>query len=610
MMKNLSLICTGLLLLLSACKKNTNEPDTPDGDGTVTEVFASPLFNDAANFIPSFSGNYALIRTNSENKQFQYTNDAGATWQELKSVKEILAVNDKGYYLFEPPTGPSYFSKLGAADAGFSYNQTAGEFILGKDDYVYDVDPSRNINKVTLINTINGQSTVVNNQADTLGKYCGQDQNGGIAFVNSKGLTIHQPSNNEWVFHPFNIVRLYFTSNNVSKPSKFHFNGYNQLVIADQIGFHVYQTGQKNAVRTFNWPNPYTQNYENPKKIEINQNGDVFATILKYGGKPVMFKITDGNMAAYPRSTYTVCKGAYTYEMYPLEAKKISATKTENINGLIKEVRGAKNAYITEDKVYAIYPIEPAYDYYSGEVSPGADTVLSYDRSTKTTNFLNISGHFNFVYQDGNKAFVSGNNVLMYSANNGNTWEKVASPITNTLVEVKKVGSTYYGMCKTVTAYTNTFGTSYSNSFKMLTSADLKTWTLLPGASYDSKMGTGPLTFTKDGFISYISNITGNLAFKNYSTDFGKTWQSTSDPVIVFSTELNDGNLVNFNHNGGSQLYYDVYNRNGITGELRARITYNAPAGRSFTTSTPRVPIISDNGSFYFFNSDKIFKLN
>ena len=109
MMKNLSLICTGLLLLLSACKKNTNEPDTPaadkDRDGTVVEVFASPLFNDAANFIPSFSGNYALIRTNSENKQFQYTNDAGATWQELKSVKEILSVNDKGYYLFEPPTG-------------------------------------------------------------------------------------------------------------------------------------------------------------------------------------------------------------------------------------------------------------------------------------------------------------------------------------------------------------------------------------------------------------------------------------------------------------------------------------------------------------------------
>ncbi|MFN0290412.1 hypothetical protein [Pedobacter helvus] len=613
-MKNLSLLFTGLILLLSACKKSTIDPqktdELQDRNGAVQEVFGGQLFNDAANFIPSFDGNYALIRTNSENKQFQYTKDAGATWQELKSVKEVFAVNDKGFYVYDPQTGARQFSKLGAADAGFSYNITGGEFILGKDDYIYDFNPFINTNKVTLINTLNGQTTVVNNQADTLGKYCGQDQNGGIAFINHKGLSIHQPRSNEWVFHPFNIVRLYFTSNNVSQPSKFHFNGYNQLVIADQIGYHVYQIGQKNALRTFNWPNPYTQNYENPKKIEINQNGDVFATILRYGGKPVMFKITDGNMAAYPRSTYTVCKGAYTYEMHPLTAKKISAAKTENINGLLKEARDFKNAYITATKVYAIYPIEPAYSYYNGEASPGADTVLCYDRNTNTNKFLSVSGHFNFVYQDGNKAFVSGNNVLMYTANHGDTWEKIVSPITNNLVEVKKIGNTYYGMCKTVDTYTSTYGTSYSNSFKMLSSIDLKTWTLLPNAAYDSKAGSGPSTFTKDGFLSYISSTTGGLIFKNYSTDFGKTWQSTSDPVIVFSAELNDGKLVNFNHNGGSQLYYDVYERNGITGELKARITYNAPTGRSFTTSTPRTPVVGENGSFYFFNSDKIYQLN
>lgn len=613
-MKKLSLICAGLLLLLSACKKPTNKPETPgaeqERDGVVQEVFSSPLFNDAADFIPSFSGNYALIKTNSENIQYQYSSDAGATWQELKSVKNIVAVNDKGYYLFDPPKGSRYFSKLGAADAGFSYNITDGEFILGKDNYIYDVSPSRNVNKVTLINTTNGQSTVVNNQADTLGKYCGQDQNGGIAFINNKGLTIHQPRNNEWVFHSFNIVRLYFTSSNVSKPSKFYFNGYDQLVIADQIGFHVYQTGKKDAVRTFNWPNPYMQNYENPRRIEINQNGEVFATILRYGGKPVMFKITEGNMAAYPRSTYTVCKGPYTYEMYPLAAKKLSAGRTDNINGLLKEVRGFKNAYITEGKVYAIYPIEPAYDYYNGEVSPGADTVLSYDRNTKISKFLDVSGHFNFVYQDENKTFLSGNNVLMYSTNHGGTWGKVASPITNTLVEVKKIGNTYYGMCRTVTAYTNTFGTSYSNSFKMLTSTDLKTWTLLAGAAYDSKTGQGPSTFTKDGFMSYFTAVTGGLRFKNYSIDFGKTWESTPDNVIVFNTELNDGKLVNFNHNGGTKLYYFAHNRNGITGELSARINYAAPAGRNFTTSMPRMPIVSENGSFYFFNHDKIFKLN
>lgn len=596
-MKNLSLICTGLLLLLSACKKNTNEPDTPDGDGTVQEVFGGQLFNDAEDFIPSFSGNYALIKTNSQNKQFQYTNDAGATWQELKSVRNIVAVNDKGYYIYDPPTGARQFSKLGAVDASFSYNLTGGELILGKDDFIYDFNPFTNTNKVTLINTLNGQTTVVNNRADTLGKYCGQDQNGGIAFINHKGLSIHQPRNNEWLFHPFNIVQLNFTGNNVNNVSKFFYNGYDKLVVADKSGFQVYQTEKKDAIQNFTWPN--THDFQNPHKIAINKNGDVFATLSIYGN----VKITNGEITSSPKAAYTICHGEYTYEMYALEAKKISAGKTANIPGLLKEPRRFKNAYITEDNVYAIYPLNSPYKAAIG------DTVLRYNRKTKTTTPLNLSGTFSFVYSDGNQVLVSGNNELMYSANNGETWQQVNSPITNNLVEVKKIGNTYYGMWRGVTSYTSTYGTSYSNSFKMLTSTDLKTWTLLTGASYDGKGGRGPLTFTKDGFMSYISSSSGGLLFKSYSTDFGKTWQSTSDPVIVFSAELNDGKLVNFNHNGGSQLYYEVYNRNGITGELKARITYNAPAGRSFTTSTPRMPVISENGSFYFFNDDKIFKL-
>src|SRR5690606_9324219 len=242
---------------------------------------------------------------------------------------------------------------------------------------------------------------------------------------------------------------------------------------------------------TFDWQAPYNNYYENPQKIEINKSGDVFATVSPYGGKPIMFKITNGNMVGYPKSTYTVCKGDYTYEMYPLVAKKISTGKTEEISGLLKEARYFKNAYITESNVYAIYQIEPFHSYYNGETA-GADTVIRYDRKTNTFKPLNLSGTFNFAYQDGNHVFLSGDDELMYSANNGDTWEKTASPITNNLVEVKKIGSTYYGMCKTVSTYTSTYGTSYSNSFKMLTSTDLKNWTLLPGASYDGKSGQGP----------------------------------------------------------------------------------------------------------------------
>lgn len=612
-MRKNNLISLGLVLLLSlfSCKKPKNEPQGQQGDkdGTVEEVYPGTMFNDAAELITSFNGNYMVIKSNSANNLYQYSNDGGATWQNLNSVKNVLSVNDKGFYVYDPQVGSRQFSRLGKADAGFTYYITGGEFILGKDDYIYDVNVSYNANKITLINSNNGESTVVNTKADTLGKYCGQDKDGGIAFISANGLNIHKPTDNKWVFHPMNIVRLYFTSSNVSKPSKFFYNSYDKLVVADQKGFHVYQTGQKNAIQTFDWPAPYNNYYENPQKIEINKSGDVFATVSPYGGKPIMFKITNGNMVGYPKSTYTVCKGDYTYEMYPLVAKKISTGKTEEISGLLKEARYFKNAYITESNVYAIYQIEPFHSYYNGETA-GADTVIRYDRKTNTFKPLNLSGTFSFVYQDGNHVFVSGNNELMYSANNGDTWEKTASPITNNLVEVKKIGSTYYGMCKTVSIYTSTYGTSYSNSFKMLTSSDLKNWTLLPGASYDGKSGQGPGTFTKDGFLSYVSARVGGKTFFQYSIDFGKTWQSTTDFVVVFVAETSDGDLVQFNHNGGSQLYYQYYKRNGVSGELKGEVTYNAPTGRSFHTSTPRVPVVGNNGSFYFFNDNKIYRLN
>lgn len=609
-MKTNNLISLGLVLILFlfACKKSKNDPQEEGGDkdGAVEEVYPGTMFNDAAEFITSFSGNYMVIKSNSANNLYQYSSDGGATWKNLDKNITPTNVNDEGYFTYIPAVGNPQFSRLGKPDAGFSYNITGGEFVLGKDNYIYDVQQTYNANKVMLINSNNGESTVVNNAADTLGKYCGQDQHGGIAFINHNGLSIHQPESNSWVFHPFNIVRLYFTSSNVSKPSKFFFNGFDKLVVADQVGFHVYQTGTKDAIQNFNWPSLYNY-YDNPYKIAVNKSGNVFATISKYGGKPIAFKITNGNMMSYPNATYTECKGAYTYEMYPLEAKKISAGKTENISSLLKEPRRFKNAYITENNVYAIYQIEPSYNYYNGEVA-GADTVIRYTRQAKNTKPLNVSGTFNFVYQDGNQVFVSGNNELMYSANNGDTWEKVASPITNNLLEVKKIGNTYYGMCKTISTYTSTYGTSYSHTFKMLTSTNLKNWVLLPGASHDGGE-TGPETFTRDGFLSYFSGRAGGLNFYKYSIDFGKTWESTNDFVVDAVAELNDGRLVKSNHNGGSQLYLLYYKRDGISGELKGKTTYNAPQGRDFTHSYPRVPVVSENGSFYYFNGNKIFKL-
>ncbi|WP_461486316.1 hypothetical protein, partial [Pedobacter sp.] len=172
-MKNITLIYLGLVSLLFACKKSKDNPPDKESnkDGTVTEVYPGILFNDAQNFIPSFDGNNAIIKTNSLNNQYQYSTDGGATWQNLNSVKNVLSVNDKGFYVYDPQNGSRQFSKLGKPDAGFTYYITGGEFILGKDDYIYDVNVSYNANKITLINSNNGESTVVNTKADTLGKY-------------------------------------------------------------------------------------------------------------------------------------------------------------------------------------------------------------------------------------------------------------------------------------------------------------------------------------------------------------------------------------------------------------------------------------------------------
>jgi hypothetical protein len=90
----------------------------------------------------------------------------------------------------------------------------------------------------------------------------------------------------------------------------------------------------------------------------------------------------------------------------------------------------------------------------------------------------------------------------------------------------------------------------------MLTSTDLKTWTILNGTQRTEASGDKPGTFTTNGVMTLVDNINplGNMVLVyTMSDDFGVTWKD-NPAKMIFNTELPNGSLAQISYAGPSEI--------------------------------------------------------
>ncbi len=602
-MRNLLYLFIITILITTSCKKPSSESEGAfNQNKQAVEVYTTTPFNEANTILASFNGNVMVIQSVNRDDQYEYSLDGGKTWANLNIDKEPLAINNQGYILNKDRYNNPIISRLDGKDAKISYNGSQNDFYFGKDNYIYNFKKS--LKELAVLKIEENTWTTINNRADTLGIYCGQDQNGGIAFQKGDVLSIHQPITNTWEYHKMNI-NVYKVSNNTpNKSGIVHFNGYSKIVFGNTDLHAVYDLNTKEA-QYYDYPDYFRNIYFNPISLQINKQGDVYLNVATYYGISTLFKATNGIYKVIDNATYHYTSGDYSYEFTPLEAKKIG-TSTENMDGLIKFKRFMINAYITDDYVYSIYNLRTNYHYFNSDKSKSDYTLFTYNRATKTEKKININGSYNYVYADGENILITGGDSVTVSTDGGTSWTRRHSPLTGNIIDVKKSGSTYYGMWLFITSYTSNSGvTSYSYDFKMLTSSNLFTWSQLPGATA-SGSGKGPQSFTTLGYLSAVQGFVSNTYFLEYSHDFGKTWTNTTEYSFpVFNTELGGGKFAMINYSGPSGIEKTLLDeRNKIINITK----YAVAPGKGFTLR--RAPIVTSSKKVYYISYNEIYRLD
>lgn len=596
-----------LVICLISCKKSSESGYGKNGDNLGEKkdavlVYSASKFNDATDFKASFDGKYMTITTKQNDKVSQYSNDGGETWKDLPAKVFPTQINNNGYITyFDSSISRNVVSKADQTTLNFSFTSNQGdEFYLGNSQYIYHHKVWQK--GLSVIDANTGATTPLILPSNSF--YCGPDQNGGIAFVNSNGLDIHQPITNTWKHYDINIGTERLLNRGWNKPSVCHYNGFDKLVIGNDLSYSVYSLNSANAIEEQDWPYGMKGNYTNPMMLKINKEGAVYTTISQFGGKPRNFKINLSNFTEMSELGYNYTSGNFSYEFTDTEAKKIGA-QTTLINGVMKNQKKMINAFATDDKVYALYNLtygEP--DYYNGDKSPQVNMLSIYDQNAKTETFVEKTGLYNFVYADGNNILITGPDSLTFSNNGGNTWSRKYSPLTSFIRELKKIGNTYYAMYVKLVEYNSPGnGPIIYHDYKMLTSTDLQNWKVLPGTAHDGNAAIGPRTFTSDGYLSFT------YGEKQYSKDFGKTWNKTTENIVIFfDVEIAKDQVATFN-NDGTEFHKTVNSiSKGDPSAGKTVATYISPVK---TNVTPlRAPILSKSNKIYFFGDLSVIRFD
>lgn len=266
---------SGILVLLAicfiSCKKSHESGYGKNGDNLGDKkdavlVYSATKFNDANDFRASYDGKYMTITTKQNDKLSQYSDDGGATWKDLPAKIFPTQINNNGYIAyFNNTISRNVVAKADQTALNFSFTPNQGdEFYLGNSHYIYHSKAYGS--GLSVIDTQTGTTTVLTLPSNAI--YCGIDQNGGVAFVNANGVDIHQPATNTWKHYDINIGTERLRNRGWNKPSVAHYNGFDKLVIGNDLSYSVYNLNTANAIEEKNWPQPFYNVYTNPAFLQ------------------------------------------------------------------------------------------------------------------------------------------------------------------------------------------------------------------------------------------------------------------------------------------------------------------------------------------------------
>jgi hypothetical protein len=588
------------VLFLFACKKEPKDDGNQNKDGKANAeiYYSTPAFYQSAvtDVAASWDGQVMVVK-NKDN--FFYSKDGGNVFTQvnpgiknyvpfLVNESGIMAWSDKSYSgFFNLNTGQAINSGI----PGF-YNQ----YYLGHNDWMYCLQGTNSSTPPIVFykKLSDSQWDTLTKNGDSLGAYCGQNQSGGISFFNSstKRLFNHNPTNNsntQFVFNDFALGNI--TEGMSNRPVKYFFNGYNLMVVGYTKGFAVMNTSNL-SVNYTNWQVNFKGYYENPVSLSCSKSGTVFANLLSNTNQPYNFEISGSTYKEIKVTCPVINNGNYSYFFHSLNPIKTDGNQTTAI-----KIGDAKSAEIDYYHPYG-------GEHYSLIYEGGANTIFLHDK-TSSYNLKYLNGYYSFLYKDDQKILICSNDSLLFSMDNGISYQSIKSDFHAPITYLKKINGTYYVLAVKNFKY-NLGGTGFQTdrfNIGVYTSSNLKDWTIIPNTLKTNLNGKGPEIFSSAGLMTYIENIEplGNPVYRGYkSTDFGVTWASS-------------GILPLFNVDLGNSLSYIAYNGSNTISRQNYTLNLDKTNATQYQTSIS-VPLANQipmalNGQVLYVSGEQVLIL-
>jgi hypothetical protein len=586
-----------------SCKKDkTKDKDQPSNNGSSTVVYETNNLTDVIKIVSSFNGSHIVaLRNYGTQYAYLHSSDGGETWKTFsinRSTSKDFTVNNDGMFAWEDGSN------------GNIYNLNTNSFITTKPDGFYNeyyavgnllyciqgtnssIPP-----KVFIKQSSANQWDTLTKEGDSLGIFCGEDKDGGIAFYNrqTKFLYIHKPGLNKIQKHKVDVDFSTITQGQSNRQMSIVFNGYNALCFAYTAGFGVANV-TNNTIQYQVWPDGFKGNYQNPLNIDIDNDGAVYANLISIGTQ--QFKYQQAERTTMKTNVPVFCNGEYTYIIDYLNPVK-KGPQTKSLDGLLKAETEIVFSGISNQTFYVILKSDDINNISFLQI-------FDKSKSEKVNHIIN--GNVKSVFHIDNQLLICRNDSIGLSENNGESFTYYLNPSNLPFTDLKKINGTYYALA--AVNFNKTLGgtgfTVNKHSMAMLTSTDLKTWTILNGTQRTEASGDKPGTFTTNGVMTLVDNINplGNMVLVyTMSDDFGVTWKD-NPAKMIFNTELPNGSLAQISYAGPSEIkrtnYSSTLQRVNDFGYVN---TYkNLPIA-------VQSPIVSNN-KIYFVTSKDILELS
>lgn len=598
-MKYLSLLLTASFFIIGCKKEPNTKPLNTETSLNAEEYYSSPKFyqSNITDMAASWNGEVIVLKNNSN---FYYSKDGGNTFNQVTpSIKNYIpyVVNESGIMAWSDNFYSGFYNLNTNAVINSNIPGFYNQYYVGQNDVMYCIQGTNSSTPAIVFYKKLNQTSwdTLTKNSDSLGLYCGQNNLGGISFFNpsKKTLSNHDPINktvSQYTFSQLDFANI--TQGSSNRQIKYFYNGHNLIVAGYTKGFALMNTTNL-SVTYQDWESNFKGYYENPLSLSCSKNGIVYAQLSSYVNQATRFEINGSSFKTIQTNSDVINIGDYTYFPYSLNPIKSNGTNTSPIK--------IGNLQSVEIDYYHPYNNMHYNLIYDG----GTTTQLIEDKiSTYSSRFL--IGYYSFIYRDNNTIIISGNDSLMYSDNEGISYNTIKNPFHHALTYLKKINGTYYALSVKNFKY-NLGGTGFQTdrfNIGVYTSTNLKDWTLIPNSYKTDVNGKGPEIFSSNGLMTYNENIEplGNPIYRGYkSTDFGVTW-SSSGLIPTFNCDLGSS-LALISYSGANKITRQNLNLNL---EKTNSIIYTTSVSVPLSNHSP---VVTSNGEILFVTGDKVLKL-